>query len=40
VVSPYGNEMLDLLELLKPLLDTVPDWRIEQYSTGRRMEAE
>lgn len=39
VINPYG-QVTDLMVLLKPLLDEIPSWRIEQYATGRRMEEE
>lgn len=39
VINPYGRRT-DLLDLLSPLLDEIPTWRVEQYVTSRRGEEE
>ena len=39
VINPYGNA-IDLLDLLKPILDEIPTWKVEQYATARRVEEE
>lgn len=39
VVSPYGRD-IDVLALVRPLLDTIPTWQIEQYAMSRRADEE
>lgn len=39
VVSPYGREP-DLMALLRPILDAVPAWQVEQYAASRRADEE
>lgn len=39
VINPYGEEV-DLLNLLEPMLDLIPTWRVEQYVAGRRTDEE
>jgi len=39
VLNPYGS-VTDLGALIKPILDHVPTWQIEQYAASRRAEEE
>lgn len=40
VISPYSSHVPDLLDLVRPLLDQVPTWKVEQYVAGRRADEE
>lgn len=39
VVNPYGNRV-DVLDLVRPLLDVIPTWQVEQYAMSRRVDEE
>jgi hypothetical protein len=42
VVDPYGNaiDVHDLLDMVRPVLEALPTWMVEQYVADRRADEE